>query len=155
MLLLLFGLFLLHIPSWFLFLFYMGAFSYTSRAGFITMCGVSLKHPMLASFLCGEFLLHIQYNKTLLPSVNILIARGMFCSAKCTHHTITPIINHLITTTTANKHPGKNSFIDKNMKNPTGIKLCISHKISTSREPPHKIYCPNKSDYKNYLQQIN
>ena len=35
---------------------------------------------------------------------------------------------HLITTT-ANKHPGKKSFIDKNMKNPTGIKLCISHKI--------------------------
>ena len=52
----------------------------------------------------------------------------MFCGAKYTHHTFTPIIKHLITTT-ANKHPGKKSFIDKNMKNPTGIKLCISHKI--------------------------
>ena len=41
--------------------------------------------------------------------------------------------------------------MDKNMKNPTGIKLCISHKIVT---PPLKNYCPNKSNYKNYLQQI-
>ena len=47
------------------------------------------------------------------------------------------------------------SFIDKNMKNPTGIKLCISHKIVTSQGPPLKNYCPNKSSYKNYLQQIN
>ena len=47
------------------------------------------------------------------------------------------------------------SFIDKNMKNPTGIKLCISHKIATSRGPPLKSYCPNKSNYKKYLQQIN
>ena len=50
---------------------------------------------------------NIQYNITLLPSVNTLIARGMFCGAKYTHsHTCTPIIKHLITTT-ANKHPGK------------------------------------------------
>ena len=48
--------------------------------------------------------LWIQYNTTLLPSVNTLIARGMFCGAKYTHHTFTPIIKHLITTT-ANKHP--------------------------------------------------
>ena len=81
-------------------------------------------------------------------------ARGLFCGAKFTHHTSTPIIKHLITTT-ANKHPGKKSFIDKNMKNPTGIKLCISHKIATSRGPPLKSCCPNKSNYKNYLQQIN
>ena len=39
---------------------------------------------------------------TLLPSVNTLIAWGMFCGAKYTHHTFTPIIKHLITTT-ANK----------------------------------------------------
>ena len=71
------------------------------------------------------------YNTTLLPSVNTLIARGMLCGAKYTHHTFTPIIKKLITTT-ANKHPGKNSFIDKNIKNPTGIKLFISHKIATS-----------------------
>ena len=50
----------------------------------------------------------IQYNTTLLPSVNTLIARGMFCGAKYTHHTFTPIIKHLIITT-ANKHPGKKS----------------------------------------------
>ena len=48
---------------------------------------------------------------TLLPSVNALIARGMFCGAKYTHRTFTPIIKHLITTT-ANKHSGKKSFID-------------------------------------------
>ena len=37
----------------------MGIFSYTSRAGFIYVWGVSLTHPVLASFLSGEFLLHI------------------------------------------------------------------------------------------------
>ena len=41
----------------------MGSFSYTSRAGFIFMRGVSLTYPVLASFLfyflSGEFLLHI------------------------------------------------------------------------------------------------
>ena len=57
----------------------------------------------------------IQYNITLLPSVNTLIARGMFCGAKYTHHTFTPIIKHLIIKT-ANKHPGKRSFIDKSMR---------------------------------------
>ena len=51
------GEFLLHIPCWLH--FYVGSFSYTSRAGFIFMWGVSLTHPVLASFLCGEFLLHI------------------------------------------------------------------------------------------------
>ena len=38
--------------------------------------------------------LTIQYNTTLLLSVNTLIARGMFCGAKYTHHTFTPIIKH-------------------------------------------------------------
>ena len=46
---------------------------------------------------------------------NTLIARGMFCGAKYTHHAFTPIIKRLITTT-ANTHPGKKSFIDKNMR---------------------------------------
>ena len=60
--------------SWADFLFYVGSFSYTSRAGFLFsrgsfsyiscagftfMWGVSLIHPMLASFLSGEFFLHI------------------------------------------------------------------------------------------------
>ena len=77
--------FLLHIPWWLY--FYLGSFTYTSRAGlifytshvdFIFMWGVSLTHPVVASFflflfirgvslthtmlslfLPGEFLLHI------------------------------------------------------------------------------------------------
>ena len=61
----------------------------------------------------------------------------MFCGAKYAHHTFTAIIKHKITT--ANKQPGKKSFIDKNMKSPTGIKLCISHKKATSRGPLLKI----------------
>ncbi len=51
------GEFLLHIPCWLD--FYVGSFSYTSRAGFIFIWRVSLTHPVLASFLSGEFLLHI------------------------------------------------------------------------------------------------
>ena len=64
-----FGEFLLHIP-WFLYLLLgvsltrpmlafiflfsnRGRFSYTSRVGFIFVSGVSLKHPMQISFLCG------------------------------------------------------------------------------------------------------
>ena len=69
--------------TWFFifFIFYLRRFSYTYHAGFIFLWGVSLTHPMLvffflfflnlasfsyicyisapASFLCGEFLLHI------------------------------------------------------------------------------------------------
>ena len=97
------------------------------------------------------FLVTIQCNTTLLQSVNT-IAREMFCGAKYTHHTFTPIIKHLITTT-VNKHPAKKSFIDKNMRKSHCIKLCISHKIKLP--PPLKNYCPNKSNYKNDLQHIN
>ena len=39
--------------------FYLGSFSYTSRVGFISVWGLSLTRPGLASFLSGEFLLHI------------------------------------------------------------------------------------------------
>ena len=39
--------------------FYWESFSYTSRAGFIFIGGVSLTHPVLASFLSWEFPLHI------------------------------------------------------------------------------------------------
>ena len=55
------GEFLLHIPVTlsFYFSFYRGSFSYTFRAGFIFMWGVSLTHPMLTLFLCGKFLLDI------------------------------------------------------------------------------------------------
>ena len=62
------GEFLLHVAPFFvsflsslsLFLFFnVGSFTYTSHTGFIFIWGVSLTHPALASFLCGEFLLHI------------------------------------------------------------------------------------------------
>ena len=70
------GVFLLHIACWpyyyyylsgefllqtgaFFFSFYRGSLSYTSRAGFIFMWGISLTHSMLASFLSGEYPLHI------------------------------------------------------------------------------------------------
>ena len=69
----------LHIPFWLLFLIiccldlyrrsfyytshagfvFLGSFSYTSLAGLIFIWGVSLTHPMLALFFCGEFYLHI------------------------------------------------------------------------------------------------
>ena len=39
--------------------FNLGSSSSTSHAGFIFIWGVSLTHPVLASFLFGEFLLHI------------------------------------------------------------------------------------------------
>ena len=60
--------FLLPIPCWlrfyagsfsytsrtgFILFFYLGSFSYTSRACFIFLWGVSLTHPMLASFISG------------------------------------------------------------------------------------------------------
>ena len=52
-----------HAAFFFFFFFFfflnLGSFSYTSRAGFIFIWGVSLTHPVLASFLFGEFLLHI------------------------------------------------------------------------------------------------
>ena len=52
-----YGEFLLLIPCWFI--FYRRSFSYTCRAGFIFIWGVSLTHPVLASFLSGVFLLQI------------------------------------------------------------------------------------------------
>ena len=49
--------YILHIPCWLHFC--LGSFSYTSRAEFIFIWGVSLTDPELASFLSGEFLLNI------------------------------------------------------------------------------------------------
>ena len=54
------GEFLLHIQCWIY--FFVGSFSYTSRAGFVFFFffwGVSLAHPMLDLPFCGEFLFHI------------------------------------------------------------------------------------------------
>ena len=65
------GEFLLHIPRWLQFYassfyhtyhadcFYRVSFSCTSTAVLICIEEVSITHPMLASFLSGEFLLHI------------------------------------------------------------------------------------------------
>ena len=48
----------LHIPSWPHFC--LGTISYTSQAGLIFLVwGLSPTHPVMASFLSGEFLLHI------------------------------------------------------------------------------------------------
>ena len=47
------GEFLLHIPYWLH--IYEGSFSYTSRAGFIFLWGVSLTHPNLLDFSVGSF----------------------------------------------------------------------------------------------------
>ena len=63
------GEFLLHIPC--LLHFYLGSFSYTSRAGFNFISWLSLTHLMLVSFLPWEFLLHIP--SWLLSSFLILI----------------------------------------------------------------------------------
>ena len=43
------GEFFLHVPCWLN--LYLGSFSYTSRAGFIFIWGVSITHPVLALFL--------------------------------------------------------------------------------------------------------
>ena len=65
------GDFLLHIPCWLHFylgsfsytsradfIFYLGSFSYTSHASFIIMPGISLTRPVLSSILCTEIPLH-------------------------------------------------------------------------------------------------
>ena len=76
----------------------------------------SLNRPSLRYLTAGaDNTIHLQYNFIAKLRVNTLITRGMFCVARYTHHTFTPIIKHLITTT-ANKHPGKMSFTDKNMR---------------------------------------
>ena len=45
--------------AFFIFIFYLGSFSYTSHACLLLLWGVSLTLPMLAWILSGEFLLHI------------------------------------------------------------------------------------------------
>ena len=63
----------------------------------------------------------------------------MFCGAKYTHHTFTSIIKHKITTT-ANKHPGKKSFIDKNIKKIPLASSCVYHiKLPLPEDPPLKV----------------
>ena len=93
--------------------------------------------PYLFSFVPkSNFPYTIQYNLIAKCQYN---CTGMFCGAKYTHHTFTPIIKHHYITTTSNKHPGKNSFINKYMRNPTDTS-CVYHiKIASSQGPPLKI----------------
>ena len=60
--------------------FYQLRFSHTSHAGFIFIWGVFLTHPMLTVFLCGEFLLH---NPCWLP---------FYLRVSLTYPTMTPIL---------------------------------------------------------------
>ena len=87
-----------------------------------------------------SYLKQLQYNITLLPSVNTQTARGMFCCAKYTHHTFTPTIKHL-NTTTANKHPGTKSFIDKNMRKSHWYEVVhiTKNEIALSDDPRLKV----------------
>ena len=52
------GEFLLHIPCWLLFLTWGVSLTHPMLASF-SICGVSLTHPVLPSLLSGDFLLHI------------------------------------------------------------------------------------------------
>ena len=83
---------------------------------------------------------YIYIYTTLLPSVNT-IALEMFCGAKYTRHTFTPVT----------EHGGKMSLIKKYVRNQTDTKHI---KIASLQGLLHKSVCPNKSDYKNYLHQI-
>ena len=70
--------FVLHILCWLD--FYLGCFSYTSHAGFIFTGGVSLTHPVLASFLSGEK--HIPRNTSFLSGEKY-IPRWLHSYAGC------------------------------------------------------------------------
>ena len=87
----------------------------------------------------------IQYIGASLPSVST-IALEMFCGAKHTHYTFTPVIKHHSTGTTANigvNVTDNKQKKKKKKKNPTAI---LSYecriKIFPLRGLPHKNYCP-------------
>ena len=86
---------------------------------------ITLQYNFLQyNFLQYNFIAKCQYNCT-----------GMFCGAKYTHYSFTPIIkkkNHWITTT-ANKHPGKKLFITSLM--PSDRRLAT--RDSAARKVPH------------------
>ena len=67
---------------------------------------------------------------TLLPCFNI-IAEGMFCGVKSTHHALTRIIKPATgsVTTCKSNHWGEMSLVNKSMRNSTNINGCsLSHK---------------------------
>ena len=74
--------FVIHILCWLD--FYLGCFSYTSRAGFIFTGGVSLTHPVLASILSGEK--HIPRNTSFLSGEKY-IPRWLHSYAGCFSNT--------------------------------------------------------------------
>ena len=90
----------------------------------------------------------IQYNITLLPSVNTLIARGMVCGAKYSHHTFTPIIKHLLQQQ-INIMVKSHSYIYKNMKIPLASSCAYHIKLPLPEDPIFKlntiIKCQNDS----------
>ena len=59
--------------------------------------------------------------------------------------------NYKTSSNNNSKHPRKMSFINKYRRNPPFIKLCILHKIDTSRGLPLKNYRPNKGNYKKMI----
>ena len=72
------GEFLLQIPCWllfFFFLFYLGSFSYTSHVGFTFLWGVSLTQPVLAFFLFLFFFLFFNLGHI---SFTLLLASFLF-----------------------------------------------------------------------------
>ena len=130
----LFGEFLLHIPCW-LNYFYLGNFSYTSRAGFIFIWGVSLTHPMLASFLFGEFLLHtpcwhhfyfIFYLIIIISGVSLthpMLVLFNFLAVSLSH----PELNSFLCTPSIKKSDAtkKNSWVDKDLRKSPREKKCF------------------------------
>ena len=67
------GEFLLHIPCWLN--VYLGSFSYTSRAGFNFMNGLSLGDPMLAYFYRGVSLTH--------PVLALILSTHLLLGIRC------------------------------------------------------------------------
>ena len=65
------------------FFFYLGSFSYSSHAGLIFIGGVSLTHLVLASFLSGEFLLHIPRWLHFYAGSFSYTSRAVFCCYCC------------------------------------------------------------------------
>ena len=72
------------------FIFYLRSFFYTSRAGFIFMRGVSLTHPILATFSSVEYLLHIPcWLHFYLGNFSyILIGFNLISGPSLTHHVL-------------------------------------------------------------------
>ena len=89
-----------------------------------------------------------QYHTTLLLSVNTTALR-IFCGAKYTHHTFTPELEQKQTNIQVK------SVINNTWEIPLTSSYAYRINIASSRGPPLNNCCPNKRNYKDYLQQIN